>query len=226
MTRVAIDHAEWANQVLVCADCGGAYLDWYGVVVVLREEDQDAKQTIIDVHHLHEPAIVESLSAEVTGAGWPGRRRGWLAVLVECQQCGSKRALELIEHKGVMLVEWSVLRSPPSPPTCESPIEELLLAAMKDALASRPDVQLRQQVPLGPYRVDFLLSPRSGPGIVVEADGHDFHDRTREQAERDRRRDRELQRAGFLVLRFTGREIYRDAARCAAEVLSIVGDPT
>ncbi len=73
------------------------------------------------------------------------------------------------------------------------------------------------------YRVDFLLvlvlpEGRRVVGVVVECDGHDFHERTKEQAKRDRGMDRALTAAGFRVLRFTGSEIYRDAVRCAKEV--------
>lgn len=76
-------------------------------------------------------------------------------------------------------------------------------------------------------RLDFALVGR-GVRLAIEVDGHDFHERTKEQAERDRSRDRALQRAGWTVLRFTGREVNRDAARCVAEVLdgvrSALGD--
>jgi len=54
--------------------------------------------------------------------------------------------------------------------------------------------------------------------IAVECDGHDYHERTREQAERDRSRDRELQKSGWVVMRFTGREIHRDPLLIAKQV--------
>ena len=72
------------------------------------------------------------------------------------------------------------------------------------------------------YRVDFLASQYpyvDGKVVAIECDGHDFHERTKEQAARDRQKDRDLQAAGYRVLRFTGSEIYRDAFRCADETL-------
>lgn len=78
---------------------------------------------------------------------------------------------------------------------------------------------IRQQVAAGAYRLDFAVEQftvvdelwsGSHRRIAIECDGHDFHDRTREQAERDKSRDRELAALGWTVLRFTGREIYRD----------------
>lgn len=80
---------------------------------------------------------------------------------------------------------------------------------------------LQCQKKIGRHRVDFLASwsydePRQK--IIVECDGHNFHERTKEQAQKDRAKDRDWQNAGFRVFRFTGSEIYRDAFACATEV--------
>lgn len=83
------------------------------------------------------------------------------------------------------------------------------------------------------YRADALVyvldgaENRLAPGpLVVEVDGHDFHERTRFQAARDRQRDRAMIAEGFRVVRFTGSEIYRDPERCAAEIGKLVAQPT
>lgn len=81
--------------------------------------------------------------------------------------------------------------------------------------------RLEAQAPVGPYRVDFLIEWMADElRIVIECDGFDFHERTREQAERDRRRDRELQARGYHVLRFMGSEIHRGCAGELRDVLS------
>lgn len=81
------------------------------------------------------------------------------------------------------------------------------------------------QVRIADYRVDFLLIMRgeSGAraGVVIECDGHDYHERTPKQAARDRRRDRQLQALGYRVMRFTGSEICRDPFACADEVWKV-----
>ena len=83
-------------------------------------------------------------------------------------------------------------------------------------------VSIVPQTVIGPYRVDFLIHVIGDSGkrasIVVECDGHEFHERTKEQASRDRRRDRELQAMGYRVMRFTGSEICRKPFDCAREV--------
>lgn len=62
-------------------------------------------------------------------------------------------------------------------------------------------------------RVDLLIGDR----LVVELDGWEFH-RTREQFEEDRRRDQELARQGFRVIRITYRQLMRDWARCLGAI--------
>lgn len=49
--------------------------------------------------------------------------------------------------------------------------------------------------------------------VCIYADGHTYHERTEYQAQRDRNIDRELQRLGFIVLRYTGNEIRNDCQK-------------
>jgi very-short-patch-repair endonuclease len=58
--------------------------------------------------------------------------------------------------------------------------------------------------------------------IIVELDGHDFHERTPDQAQSDKSRDRELQALGWHVMRFTGREVLRKPGECLQEVESLL----
>lgn len=86
------------------------------------------------------------------------------------------------------------------------------------------------QVCIGRYRVDFVLmsrSPSEEQNLVIECDGHDFHERTKEQAAADKSRDREIQMLGLRLLRFTGREIWADPWGCvdqAFELLNVIAE--
>jgi Protein of unknown function (DUF559) len=60
------------------------------------------------------------------------------------------------------------------------------------------------------------------PIIVVECDGHQFHERTPEQASKDKRRLRMLQRLGTLVLPFTGTDIVRGSEESAQEIIETI----
>lgn len=55
--------------------------------------------------------------------------------------------------------------------------------------------------------------------LVVECDGHEFHGKTRDQAKRDKSRDRDLLSDGYPVIRFTGSEIFQTPLKCAVEVV-------
>jgi very-short-patch-repair endonuclease len=85
------------------------------------------------------------------------------------------------------------------------------------------------QEEIGRYRLDFYVRCERGKSrkplqIAIECDGHDFHERTKEQARRDRARDRALQLQGIVALRFTGSEIWADADACAAQVVKVISD--
>lgn len=110
-------------------------------------------------------------------------------------------------------------------------------------------LSISPQVQIGDYRVDILLeleyfqrqeidanvqlffdqeaatSPENYTyhqkitKLIVECDGHEFHEKTKKQAARDKRRDRALQSLGYKVFRFTGTEISGNALACAEEVL-------
>lgn len=69
-----------------------------------------------------------------------------------------------------------------------------------------------------PYRIDFTVEPMEFgfleclvnapdcPKIAIELDGHDFHERTKEQVTYRNRRDRDLQADGWVVLHVSGSE--------------------
>lgn len=85
-------------------------------------------------------------------------------------------------------------------------------------------VEIVCQKPIGKYRADFLITATAmnsdkSAQMVVECDGHDFHERTKGQASRDKKRDREFQRLGFRVFRYSGSDIWKDAAACATETV-------
>lgn len=84
------------------------------------------------------------------------------------------------------------------------------------------------QVVVAQYRADFVIYHPKGlvglSGIIVECDGHDFHERTKEQAVRDKSRDRDLQEAGFKVMRFAGSEVWADAFECASQAIALARD--
>lgn len=121
---------------------------------------------------------------------------------------------------------------------CGSPIEQIMLARLvtlsvgygqsppsnrisfekQEKLGLWPfELVILPQAGLGKYRVDFLLAlgipkPLAGGLVVkhfiIECDGHDFHEKTKQQAASDKARDRFLQSLGYPVFRYTGSEVF------------------
>lgn len=126
--------------------------------------------------------------------------------------------------------------------SCGSPIEQIMLAALIwarygyerklveiwDSADNQPqaDVVIATQHHAENHRVDFALFinivANEQIKIVVECDGHEWHEKTKEQAARDKRRNRDLGIAGWRLLRFTGSEIWRDPRGCAGHVAALV----
>lgn len=76
------------------------------------------------------------------------------------------------------------------------------------------------------YRVDFFIH-LSDPTLknvffVIECDGHGFHEKTKEQVRRDKRRERDLQMNGYYIIRFSGAEIYKAPLECALDAINIM----
>lgn len=90
---------------------------------------------------------------------------------------------------------------------CESPIEQLFFRAFR---ARHPGVPILSQVSIGSFRVDFLIGRRT----IVECDGAPYHHANERQIERDEARNAKLRAAGYVVFRFSGREIVGNVAAC------------
>lgn len=121
---------------------------------------------------------------------------------------------------------------------CESPVEQLLAISLEK-------INLLQMFKYNPfvdviaidkqewldcngkqYRVDFLIpviyKNQENKMFVVECDGHEFHQKTKKQVEKDNERNRNLQKAGYEVIRFSGTEIWHRSDQCASEIRNII----
>lgn len=88
-------------------------------------------------------------------------------------------------------------------------------------------IGVRPQQRIGKYRADFSIGFRffgAELAIIVEADGHEFHEKTKYQASSDKARDRYFTKQDYKIMRFSGSDINRSAHSCAEEVLSLIMD--
>ena len=102
---------------------------------------------------------------------------------------------------------------------CESPLERAFLVGMlaysrefmtPNLLKQGEVIELQKKI--GNYRCDFVYTPNSEnqtskKPIVIEVDGHSYHEKSVKQATNDRQRDRFLADKGYKVLRFHRAEI-------------------
>lgn len=104
--------------------------------------------------------------------------------------------------------------------------EEALLDALFGILPGdmRVDAQRSVVADRGRFRLDVAIVSATNESVrvAVEVDGFAYHDRTPEQAERDKQRDRALTRAGWRVLRFSAAEVLRNPKACAIEIVVTV----
>lgn len=117
----------------------------------------------------------------------------------------------------------------------KSPIEALMLSALWMVAAERmlicsefmeyQHAWIDAQYKVGRYTADIRLTmiDRSvtPPMLVafIECDGHDFHEKTKEQASKDKERDRVFQKTGALILRYSGSDIWRDPIGAAMDAI-------
>ena len=92
-----------------------------------------------------------------------------------------------------------------------TPIEKVMFAILL-RIQEKSGICVEPQIKIGKYRVDFLITflRNKKRKIVVECDGHDFHEKTKEQAKHDKERDRYFTAEGYEVYHYTGSEIYND----------------
>lgn len=78
--------------------------------------------------------------------------------------------------------------------------------------------------PIDGYKPDFFIDEPNFcvEGFAIEIDGHEWHEKTKEQAANDRRKDRAYLKNGIRPIRFTGTEVFHDPISCVRETLEIV----
>ncbi len=95
---------------------------------------------------------------------------------------------------------------------CESPIEEFMYQAIKNAGL---EDSCKPQFEIGTKRVDFAF-PASM--LIVECDGKEYHFTDEGQIEKDQARDKYLARKGWRVIHFEGLAIRRKIELCIEKI--------
>lgn len=110
---------------------------------------------------------------------------------------------------------------------CKSPIEVIfnmcfdLVMTLKDSAYT---LQPQYEVVIDEnkrYILDFAFI-QDNVKVAIECDGHEFHERTKEQVEYGNTRDYDLKIKGFDVLHFSGSQIINDPIRIAGSVIRFI----
>ena len=112
-----------------------------------------------------------------------------------------------------------------------SPIERIMRIILIDLeerleaqfCVDKPILNVKSQYKIKNYRADFFVELFScnGNKYIIECDGHDFHEKTKEQAKYDKQRERIFVQNGYKVLRYSGSEIYKDFESITQELFDI-----
>lgn len=106
-----------------------------------------------------------------------------------------------------------------------TPIEQVVFYALCAAEQFEPNLHIYPQFKIGKYTADFLVEfgnrGEKPTQYVIECDGHDYHERTKKQAQHDKERDRHMQSLGYKVYRFTGSEIWKTKGSCVVQEILV-----
>jgi len=80
---------------------------------------------------------------------------------------------------------------------------------------------IEHQIKIDKYIADFVIMADKVK-YVIEIDGHDFHEKTKEQVRKDKQRERNLMKLGYKVIRFTGSEVYNTCDKCWLDLFTII----
>lgn len=117
---------------------------------------------------------------------------------------------------------------------CQSPIEKILYVACnivfrirdneldKSVIGTSIFPQFSIETEKKNYCADFIIVLEKFVGkcvdVIVECDGHEFHQKTKAQVERDNQREYDIKKMGYDVLRFSGSQIYNNPFKCANDI--------
>ena len=116
-----------------------------------------------------------------------------------------------------------------------SPIEQIFITAfdLYIKLLNKDYILLFAQRPIEigdkKYIADFCFETDeyvnrfdTNKKIIIECDGHDFHQKTKEQVKHDNEREYDLKMAGYEVIRFSGSQIYNEPFKCAEDTYNYI----
>lgn len=98
----------------------------------------------------------------------------------------------------------------------------ILQSSEKQSIAISIQAQPREECFSG-YIPDFAIYVNGAYyGFVIEIDGYEWHEKSREQSWIDKEKDRAYLKKCFIPIRFAGYEVYHKVDYCITELLKII----
>lgn len=112
-----------------------------------------------------------------------------------------------------------------------SPIEQIMYTALKYISAINyvdseygkcKWICIENQVVIDKYRVDFMVSCYRNKvllkQVIIECDSQEFHERVESERRYEKERDRYLQKKGYTIFHYTGKEIIKNYIKISKEI--------
>lgn len=115
---------------------------------------------------------------------------------------------------------------------CKSPIEQIFMFAFSiyrfsnygkdfdEGLCLETQFQI-ESLNGKNYVADFLLyhefAKIGSRRLVIECDGHEYHNATKEQVEHDNLRDMDIKESGYDIIHFSGSQLFKYPMKCAEQ---------
>jgi len=128
---------------------------------------------------------------------------------ITCSSCGMKRYLKPSRYKKLILkgICWNCYKHSRPKSSIEIKVAEEL---------KKRSISFEEQISFHGMFLDFLLPNK----IVIEADGVYWHNKP-ENAKRDKRKNALLKAEGYILYRFTDKEILSDVGDCLNKIVKI-----
>lgn len=103
--------------------------------------------------------------------------------------------------------------------------ENIYLFPQKEVICNKKRYYIDFEFEADDYLSHLILGEKiKNPNfkLAIECDGYEFHQKTKEQVQRDNEREYDLKMAGYEVLRFSGTQIYNKPLKCAEDTYNYI----
>lgn len=99
----------------------------------------------------------------------------------------------------------------------DTPNETITTRTLLEIQKQNGDFEFSGYIPDFTIGIDGCYS-----GYVIEIDSYEWHEKSREQAITDKKKDRAYLKKDFVPIRFSGLEVYHESLKCVQDMFEII----